>query len=98
MTVFASVDLGGTTVSAGLAGMDGQFLAMRDIPTESYRGAEDVLARIAVMLKELCAETGLPTAIGTLRESTASTRSSTRSLPRRERGACRRGTVWPTWQ
>lgn len=64
MTVFASVDLGGTTVSAGLAGMDGQFVAMRDIPTESYRGAEDVLARIAVMVKDLCAETGLPAAIG----------------------------------
>jgi glucokinase len=64
MTVFASVDLGGTTVSAGLAGDDGQFTAMRDIPTGSYRGPEDVLARIAVMLKELCADTGLPAAIG----------------------------------
>ncbi|HET6425339.1 MAG TPA: ROK family protein [Planctomycetaceae bacterium] len=64
MTVYASVDLGGTTVSAGLAGDDGQFIALRDIPTESYRGPKDVLARIGAMIKDLSKDTGLPAAIG----------------------------------
>ncbi len=64
MTLFAAVDLGGTTTSAGLAGADGKFVAMHEIPTESYRGPEDVLARIAAMLKEMFAAHGKPVAVG----------------------------------
>lgn len=64
MTLYASVDLGGTTTSAGLAGDDGEFIAMRDIPTESYHGPEDVLKRIAAMLKEMSKDAGEPLAVG----------------------------------
>ncbi len=64
MTLYASVDLGGTSTSAGLAGDDGKFVAMRDIPTESYRGPEDVLARIAAMLKDMSKDVGEPVAVG----------------------------------
>jgi glucokinase len=63
--MYASVDLGGTTVACALASADGRIIAERSIPTQSNEGPQAVLARIAELVKELAAETrGTPVALG----------------------------------
>jgi predicted NBD/HSP70 family sugar kinase len=47
--MYASVDLGGTTVACALASPDGQIIAERSIPTHSNEGPPVVLARIGAL-------------------------------------------------
>ena len=56
MTVlFAGIDLGGTTITAGLGTADGTVHARRSIPTNSAEGPPAVLARMATLVEELAA-------------------------------------------
>src|SRR5215472_174396 len=43
--MYASVDLGGTTVACALASSDGQIIADESIPTQSNEGPQTVLVR-----------------------------------------------------
>jgi len=56
--MFASVDIGGTITSCGVASGAGQMLAERVIPTLSHEGPEALLSRIAATIKDLAAGTG----------------------------------------
>lgn len=63
--MYASVDLGGTTIAGALASADGRIIAERAIPTQSNEGPPAVLARIGVLVNELAAEVGAtPLAVG----------------------------------
>lgn len=59
--MFACVDLGGTTISAGLGDASGTLSAQRTIDTESHRGPAGVLDRIAALVESLGAQ---PEAVG----------------------------------
>ena len=56
--LYAGIDLGGTTVTAGLATADGRLVASRTIPTESSDGPTAVLSRVADLVRSLAAEAG----------------------------------------
>jgi glucokinase len=60
--LFASVDLGGTKISAALAEADGQVLFERQIPTGSHEGPHAVLERIGGLVCELAGRAGRPLA------------------------------------
>lgn len=63
--VVAGADLGGTTVSIALARCDGSLVAESKIATESHKGPEDVLNRIADQVLLLAQEAGVsPSAFG----------------------------------
>ncbi len=62
--LYASVDLGGTNLSAALAQADGQVVAEEKQPTRSYEGPSAVLDRIAEMILQLAAQAGAPAALG----------------------------------
>ncbi len=63
--VFASVDLGGTKISAAIAGSDGCILTEGRTPTNSHEGSGGVLARMAGLVGELSARAGVkPAAVG----------------------------------
>jgi len=64
-TLYASIDLGGTNISAALAGGDGRILAEAKQPTQSHEGPLAVLERIAGMINALAAKSGArPAALG----------------------------------
>ena len=56
--MFASIDLGGTTIGALIATSDGRILGERAIPTQSAEGPQAVLERIAQLVNSLAAEAG----------------------------------------
>ena len=63
--LFASVDLGGTNISAALAEGDGRVVAEAKQPTLSHEGPAAVLERIAAMINALAAKAGAhPAALG----------------------------------
>ncbi len=63
--VFAGVDVGGTSVKLALGTDDGELLAESSIPTDSHRGPEAVLHRIAEGLNHLSSQVGQkPSRIG----------------------------------
>ena len=63
--ILAGIDLGGTTITAGLGDRTGNILLQRSIPTLSENGPEDVLCRIASLIKNLADEVGYkPIALG----------------------------------
>jgi glucokinase len=63
--MYASVDLGGTTIACALASSDGRILVERSIPTQSSEGPQAVLARIGGLIQELAAQAGAtPLAVG----------------------------------
>jgi glucokinase len=63
-TLFAGIDLGGTTITAGLATADGTVHARRSIPTRSIEGPEAVLERMALLVEDLGASATRVSAIG----------------------------------
>jgi glucokinase len=64
-TLYGSVDLGGTNISAALAQADGQVLAELKRPTRSSEGPTAVLDRIGEMVNELTEKVGTsPVALG----------------------------------
>ncbi|MFN5290366.1 MAG: ROK family protein [Planctomycetia bacterium] len=54
---FAGVDLGGTTITAGIGTAQGRVLVQKTIHTLSEKGPHDVLDRIAQLVLQLQAET-----------------------------------------
>ena len=64
-TLYAGIDLGGTTITAGLGTAEGKVVARRSILTHSAEGPAAVLERMAKLVEELAAgsETNV-TAIG----------------------------------
>jgi glucokinase len=52
--LYGAIDLGGTTVSCGLATVSAEFAAETRFDTQADEGPEAVLARIAGRLRELC--------------------------------------------
>ncbi|MCA9248087.1 MAG: ROK family protein, partial [Planctomycetales bacterium] len=57
--LFVGVDVGGTNIKIGLVDDAGQSLAYRSIPTESERGPEDGVQRIAQAVETLLLENDL---------------------------------------
>lgn len=65
MTVYGSVDLGGTKTAGMIATADQQVVARRTIPTRAYEGPEAVLERIAALINDLACDSGEePEAVG----------------------------------
>lgn len=63
--MYASVDLGGTTVACALVSADGRVAAEKSIPTQSNEGPPAVLARISRLVLELAREAGeKPASVG----------------------------------
>ena len=56
-----ALDIGGTKILAGIIDDTGQLLARRRIETLASHGAIDVIARAALLLRELARETGITT-------------------------------------
>jgi glucokinase len=56
--LFAGIDLGGTTITAGLGTAEGTLHARRCIPTRSAEGPFAVLERMARLVEELASEAG----------------------------------------
>ena len=54
------LDIGGTKILAGLINPAGELVARRRIETQAARGADDVIARCATLLRELAQETHVP--------------------------------------
>jgi glucokinase len=57
--VYASIDLGGTKIACMFATAAGQVVAERTVPTLSHEGPPAVLGRIAGLVNDLAAETGV---------------------------------------
>jgi glucokinase len=63
--IFASVDLGGTTIACAFGRADGSVACERAIPTCSHEGPDAVIVRIARLVEGIAVETGLkPQAVG----------------------------------
>ena len=54
--MYASVDLGGSTIACALASNDGRIVAEKSIATQSNEGSQAVLARISRLVLELARE------------------------------------------
>lgn len=62
---FAAVDLGGTKIAAAIGTADGTLLAQSAIATGSHEGPHGVLARLALLVRDLAALSGTsPAALG----------------------------------
>ena len=60
MKIFAGCDLGGTNIKAGLVNIeDGQVLISDSAPTLARQGAEAVMERIANLITDLIAQSGV---------------------------------------
>ncbi len=65
MTVYATIDLGGTKIAGALATVEGAIVAERTVPTQSYEGPRAVIERIGALVNELAADYGeRPAALG----------------------------------
>jgi glucokinase len=65
MTVYGGVDLGGTNIKAVLGDSRGNVTCRDSIPTESHRGPEDILSRMAALMRRLSKKSGQsPAAVG----------------------------------
>ncbi len=63
--VYASVDLGGTTIGCVMAGSDGEIRARKSVPTEAHQGPQAVLSRMADVVRQAAEEVGCePAAVG----------------------------------
>lgn len=58
MRYIAGLDLGGTHIVCGLLDLQGKLLGVKQRATEAERGAEDVLTRMASMVREMMDERG----------------------------------------
>lgn len=58
--IYASIDLGGTTVGCALADAEGEVKVERSVPTRAAEGPEAVLERMAEMVNEAAERLGTP--------------------------------------
>lgn len=56
--IYASIDLGGTSIKCAFGSADGSIRASASIPTESHLGPEGVLSRMAQLVRQLETRTG----------------------------------------
>ncbi len=64
-SLVAGVDLGGTTITAAMAGRDGHVVCEETVPTLSHEGPPSVLGRIAELVEALADRAGCkPEALG----------------------------------
>jgi glucokinase len=64
-SLYAGVDLGGTTVTCALADAEGNVIALKTVATASHLGPPAVLERIAQLINEISEEAGTkPLAVG----------------------------------
>lgn len=56
--LLGGIDLGGTAVKAALADQDGTVVTQASMPTDSHLGPENVLGRIAALIRRMAAEQG----------------------------------------
>lgn len=65
MPIYASIDLGGTSIKGVLGDAQGKVLRAASIPTQAHEGPERVLARIADLVESLAREVrARPAALG----------------------------------
>jgi len=57
--LYGALDIGGTKVLAGIINDTGELVARKRIETQASRGAADVIARAASLMRELAQETGI---------------------------------------
>ena len=62
--LFASVDVGGTSIGLGIGRADGTLVAETEFPTESHLGADAVVERIGREVAKLASEHGQPKRLG----------------------------------
>jgi len=58
MSLFAGIDLGGTTIAAALADLDGRVVAEAETATNSHEGPAAVIHRIGQLVADLAAKSG----------------------------------------
>lgn len=58
MTVYGSVDLGGTKTAGMVAMADQEVVVQRTIPTRAYEGPDAVLERVGALINDLARESG----------------------------------------
>ena len=58
-----ALDIGGTKILAGIIDPEGELATRRRIDTHPERGAEDVVARAATLVRELVQEAGIDLAM-----------------------------------
>lgn len=64
-TLYASVDLGGTSIKGALGDADGHLVAEQTVPTLAYEGPDAVLHRMGALIGDLAAQAGgKPAALG----------------------------------
>jgi glucokinase len=65
VTIYATIDLGGTKIAGALATAEGAIVVERTVPTHSYEGPRAVVERIGALVNALAAECGeRPAALG----------------------------------
>ncbi len=63
--IFASIDLGGTNIKCALGNAQGEVIARKSVPTESHRGPEGVIDRMADLVNDIAAENDIkPAGLG----------------------------------
>ncbi len=98
--IYASVDLGGTTIGCVLAGSDGRIVAESNVPTDAHEGPEAVLRRMGDLVNKLADETERrPAAVGIgvpgLADLQAGVTKFLPNLPTQWRNVPVRGTLSP---
>lgn len=64
-SVYASVDLGGTKIACAFADAEGAVIAENRVPTEAHEGPRGVVDRMAALINDLSASTGIkPEGVG----------------------------------
>ena len=53
------IDLGGTNIAAGLVNEEFKIVAKASVPTRAERPAEQIVADIAALCKEVCVKAGI---------------------------------------
>lgn len=59
MNYYIGIDLGGTNIAAGLVGEDGTLIKQLSVPTNSGRGAREIVKDMAALAKEVAALGGI---------------------------------------
>ncbi|QDT36630.1 ROK family protein [Stratiformator vulcanicus] len=58
MSVYAGIDLGGTTITAALGRADGEIVARQQIDTDGHLGPDSVIERMAELIERLATQAG----------------------------------------
>ena len=56
------IDLGGTNIAAGIVNEEFKIIAKASVPTRAERAAEEIVADIALLCKDVCAKANIDVA------------------------------------